>query len=211
MDSLENLDTEQTIIVFDLETTGLISNGVMPHITQWSAVELTSREAFNHFIMPKVAIGAKASEMTGISIKQTLNGPIMTLHDQVQEALSLREAIQEFFEWLDCNQYADVVLVAHNGDKFDFPILIEAMKKVGCFQSFQQRVSWMLDSLPLMREKYPNLSSHSLPRLVRDILGESFNAHHALDDAAALAKLLLKSGLDDDDIDNLALCPSHFD
>ncbi|KAH3699527.1 hypothetical protein DPMN_074483 [Dreissena polymorpha] len=57
-----------TLVIIDLETTGLIDRGfLMPHITQLAVKEIETEVSFSVYVMPKM-ITAKAGELTGISV-----------------------------------------------------------------------------------------------------------------------------------------------
>ena len=46
-----------------------------------------------------------------------------------------------------------VVLVAHNGNRFDFPILLRSMKEQGLLKQFLGCRPMLLDSLEVIREE----------------------------------------------------------
>ncbi|KAK3105392.1 hypothetical protein FSP39_024132 [Pinctada imbricata] len=98
-----------TYIVFDLETTGLIRQGIMPHITQIAAVEMHSGNQFTCYVLPKVPIEASAEKVTGI----VFDGTDLFVNGQKVDAWTISDAIGKLLEWL--GQFNTVVLIAHNG------------------------------------------------------------------------------------------------
>jgi superfamily I DNA/RNA helicase len=76
------------------------------------------------------------------------------------------------------------VLVAHNGYDFDFPVLRRLVQALG--EPFQAA---MYDSLPIARELFP--TSRRLGDLARHFGIELSEAHRALPDTEALAKVFL--------------------
>tara|TARA_B110000008_G_C16936744_1_gene550886 strand:+ start:524 stop:1522 length:999 start_codon:yes stop_codon:yes gene_type:complete len=74
--------------------------------------------------------------------------------------------------------------IAHNGKSFDMPIVKGNCERneIKCEVDFE-------DSLPMFRRNIEN-DSYSQPLLYRSIFGKGYKAHHALDDAEALYKLL---------------------
>lgn len=79
----------------------------------------------------------------------------------------------------------DCTWVAHNGKSFDMPIV-----KGNCDRndiSYEDVV--FADSLPMFKQKL-EMDSYSQPNLYRSIFGVGYKAHHALDDAKALLKLV---------------------
>ena len=183
----------------------------MPHITQFSAVELTTNKSFDHYVMPKVRTIRRVERLTGIAVHRPRYGsPIFRVHGRVKEAISITTAIEKFLKWLDDNKFEDVVLVAHSGDRYDFPLLVRACEDTGKFIDFKRKVVGLLDSWPLMKRKFPYRSSYSQANLCRTELGLSYDTHSALEDSQALAKLLIKADLNERDISSQIDKPSSY-
>ena len=75
--------------------------------------------------------------------------------------------------------------IAHNGKAFDMPIVLgncDRCKLVPDSITFE-------DSLPMLRRKL-NLASYSQPLVYKSLFSSSYKAHHALEDAKALHKIL---------------------
>ena len=82
------------------------------------------------------------------------------------------------------------VLVAHNGRKFDFPILMRSVQCSGQMDTFCDHIISFVDSLPLLQNQLPDRNSYKLEDIVMDILtAELFEAHDATEDVAALQKV----------------------
>ena len=77
------------------------------------------------------------------------------------------------------------VITAHNGYQFDFRILKRMVKSLGARFDL-----CTYDTLPLARDLYP--TSRSLVNLARDFGIDPGRSHRALDDARALAHVVLK-------------------
>ncbi|XP_062607329.1 uncharacterized protein LOC134269118 [Saccostrea cucullata] len=116
-----------TFIVFDLETTDLVRGGKYPHITQIAASVVGSVSEFSAYVYPKVPIASTAQQITGIIVN---NSGTMTVHGQKVHAEDLYSSIDKFCKWL--KKYPSVYLIAHNGRKFDFPVLMNAMMNIKC-------------------------------------------------------------------------------
>ncbi|XP_022289574.2 uncharacterized protein LOC111101394 [Crassostrea virginica] len=69
-------DVDENLVVTNLETTGLIQRGLMPHITQIAAQVMKTDARFSCFVSPKVPISVNAKQVTGIS----WDGEHMTVH-----------------------------------------------------------------------------------------------------------------------------------
>ena len=101
----------------------------MPHLTQIAAREVRSENEFSSYIIPKMPISQGAQQTTGIR----LAGDTMFVDGTEVQTVNLLSAIDDFLQWL--KQYNNVVLVAHNGRKFDFTVLISAVTRRCTFLS----------------------------------------------------------------------------
>ncbi|XP_078377789.1 uncharacterized protein LOC144660943 [Oculina patagonica] len=95
-----------------------------------------------------------------------------------------------------------LVLIAHNGDRFDFPVLINALKRNSLLDEFLSSQVLLLDSLKLITMKTKKKSSiskacegKSLSALYEFLFHEKFAAHDAQEDVASLQSILFKSPL----------------
>ncbi|KAK3100081.1 hypothetical protein FSP39_014529, partial [Pinctada imbricata] len=93
---LKDMSPTYIVHVFDLETTGLIKQGIMPHITQIAAVEMHSGNQFTCYVLPKVLIKASAEKVTGI----VFDGTDLFVNGQKVDALTISDAIGKLLEWL---------------------------------------------------------------------------------------------------------------
>ena len=98
---------------------------------------------------------------------------------------------------------ARIVLIARNGDKFDFPVLINALERNNLLRVFLSINVLRVDSLKIvskeMKQKDSSLQScksKSLSDLNFEcLIKETFDAHDAAEDAAALSRVLFQSPL----------------
>ena len=95
-----------------------------------------------------------------------------------------------------------VVLVAHNGLSFDFPVLLHALERQGLMDQFSKENFLFLDSLKLITEEMKNkhglLSSclsWFLGAVYLFLFNKTFIAHDATEDTKAPARVLYKTGL----------------
>ncbi|XP_071653651.1 uncharacterized protein [Temnothorax longispinosus] len=75
-------------------------------------------------------------------------------------------AFSKFLDYLRL-QKSNIILVAHNGFRFDAPIIIRHMKKFGLFKEFQEIVKGFADTLEIFRE---NLSTRKKKNLIKNHL-----------------------------------------
>ncbi|XP_014037997.1 uncharacterized protein [Salmo salar] len=171
-----------TIVFFDLETTGLDTS--MCDIIQLSAI--SGERTFNVYAVPRCNMTHKASSITGFTVRdpQTL-----LLNGRQVDTIPLREALTSFISFL--RSFHKPLLAAHNARRFDCPVLARALVEFDLKAEFQLAVSGCLDTLPLAREilKGRGLQSFRQENLVRIVVGISYEAHNALEDVRALQRL----------------------
>ena len=164
-------DPFQDYVAFDLETTDkdIADCGIV----QIAAVRVRNRvvvEQFERLVCPGRPISRKASEVHGI-------------HDQdVAEAPTLEQIWPEFRAFV-----GDDLLVAHNGQEFDMPVL---RRLAAALPGVETLVFY--DTLPLAR----SLSDESakLEDLAHRFGVDAGRAHSALDDASTLVGVMRHLG-----------------
>lgn len=149
----------KTLVFFDLETSGLIDwrpgqRPLYPDIIEISMVavhrdSLLSRDSGSG--MPRVlhkltlpvnttrALNCHVTELTGLDNRHLEHAP------QLVPAAST--AVAAFLECLA----PPVCLIAHNGDKFDFPIFLHHFHSVANMQSVISHI-FCVDALPIFKE-----------------------------------------------------------
>ena len=119
-------------------------------------------------------------------------------------AVSQSQGLTDFCTYLEQYSHsARIVLIAHNGDKFDFPVLINALERNNLLRVFLSINVLRVDSLKIvskeMKQKDSSLQScksKSLSDLNFEcLIKETFDAHDAAEDAAALSRVLFQSPL----------------
>ncbi|XP_056000582.1 uncharacterized protein LOC130048208 [Ostrea edulis] len=88
---------QENRVIIDLETTGLIQRGLMPHITQIPAQVMNSDAEFSCYVSPKVLINKNAEQITGIS----WDGEHMTVHGKQVATVSITEAFSKFLKFFE--------------------------------------------------------------------------------------------------------------
>lgn len=161
-------------IYYDTETTGVRTD--KDRIVEIAAYDSTLDKTFVKFINPGCPIPAEASAITGITNEMVANAP------------DFATIAAQFIEF--CGN--DCVLIAHNNDKFDRPILEAEAARSGV-----KLPSWpYIDTLKWSRKYRSDLPSHALQAL-REVYGFAANqAHRALDDVIMLHKIF-SSMIDD--------------
>lgn len=192
--SAANPAPESTVVVvFDLETTGLSTK--TDRIVEIAALVYTARgtaslsrpdlkDHFSQLVNPGKAISVEASVITGITQEMVASEP------------KFGDVIPEFMNWVDTHREASnsehVLLVAHNGKRFDVPVLRHEMKRHGA----QMPNFWMFaDSLLLLRNMLSTRPGgperFSLADLVTHFgIPPPEAQHRALDDVKALSNVI---------------------
>ena len=157
-------------VVLDVETTGL--NTHTDEIIEIGAVRLENGvevAEFSELINPGRAIPEKVVELTGITGAMLRN------------RRTLMEVLPEFARFCE-----GAVLVAHNAG-FDIAFFRRAFRQAGL--PFRYTV---LDTLALVRNQYPQLKSHRLGSMCKQLGISLVNAHRAVHDARATGLMLQK-------------------
>ncbi|MEW8546215.1 MAG: 3'-5' exonuclease [Candidatus Thiodiazotropha sp.] len=181
-------ELEMTKIYVDTETTKL---GYDAEITQLSAY-INDNKTFNCYIMPQGFITEAASEITGLKIKVSNGIRSMYHNGQKVPTVNLQDGLNNFLQWLDSLPLTQKILVAHNGNSFDFPILVKYLENEGLLRKAETIIAGVCDSLPFIRRILPNRKSYKLENVFLDLLDSRFDSHNAISDAKALADIFQK-------------------
>lgn len=192
-ESTENrAKNDYLFLALDTETTGLARYSELHDGTC----------SFSNFLLPKKqAIADSSTKVHGISVQYRNGSKVLMKRGAQLSAVSLRQGLNEFCHFLaqQNKRKKNVVLVAHNGDRFDFPILLNALRGSSLLDKFLSFQVILLDSLKLismeMKQKSSPLrplKSKSLSDLCEFLLNEQFEAHKAQEDVAALACILFR-------------------
>jgi len=159
-----------TYVVFDVETTGLDS--LKDEIIEIGACKVTNGridEIFSTFVKPIKKIPKEITELTGIT------------EEMVADAPTINYVLPDFYKFC----YGST-LVAHN-ISFD----------IGFIHNISKRLSYnfdhvLMDTIEMAREKVPGLKNYKLGTVVEKLGIVLDNAHRAINDATATAKVFIK-------------------
>lgn len=161
--------TEETYVVFDLETTGidLMTNG----ITEIGAVKLVggvAKEQFTTLVKPDYPISDEIVKLTGITPEMVANAPKIGM------------VLPDFMKFID-----GAVLVAHNAE-FDTRFI----KRFAAGEDYEVK-NRVMDTLEMSRKYLPQLRKNGLGVLA-EYFGVVFHHHRALSDAYATAEIFVE-------------------
>lgn len=166
--------TKSKIVIFDLETSGLSHSA---EICQISAA--TESETFNVYMVPK-SMTPGAAAITGLQVR----AGEMYLNDEQLNTVPPRVSLVSFIDFLK-NVGDSIILVAHNGFRFDAPMILRTMQKFGLLADFMFVVKGVADTLPIFRNHLVERKKcFSLTALAVHFLGPSAieGAHDARND-----------------------------
>ncbi|XP_032379883.1 protein PML [Etheostoma spectabile] len=172
--------SQQSLVFFDLETTGLDKSC---EIVQLAAV--SGSHSLNLYVIPRCRMQRGAAKVTGFRVRRQR----LYLHRQLVHTNSLREVLVSFIAFLQMLRRP--LVIGHNIRCFDCPLLARVLDELDLRAEFESAVSGCVDTLPLAREmlKDRGLQSFRQENLVRELLGVNYKAHDALEDVRALQAL----------------------
>ena len=164
---------ENTFVVFDLETTGLVNvptNGKMDAITEIGAVKIIGgeiRERFTTLVDPERKLDEEIVRLTGITDEMLKGAP------------KIGDVIPDFYKFCD-----GCFLVGHNV-QFDYRFIQYYASQDEYF--FEQKA---FDTLAIAQSEL-FLKNYKLDTIA-DHYGITFNHHRACDDALTTAKIFIE-------------------
>jgi len=160
----------KSVVVFDFETTGL--NPENCEIIEIGAVKVENgvcSQTFSTLINPHQKLSLEISELTGITDEMLVFAP------------DLEDVLPDFHKFCQ-----GAVLSAYNIG-FDIQFLLKAGKKFR-YKFDNERI----DTLDLARQKIPSLPNYKLSSVVKALDIVLNDAHRAINDAVATAKVFIK-------------------
>ncbi|MHC1721223.1 MAG: PolC-type DNA polymerase III [Clostridiaceae bacterium] len=165
----ENRTFEDTLVIFDIETTGFSCNN--HKIIEIGAIKLESgriTDTFNEFINPGTPIPNKIVELTGIK------------DEMVKDAEKVDTVLKRFMDFA-----GDSILVAHNSS-FDMSFI-----RKNCIDLGIKCDNGVMDTLALAKFALPELKKYKLDSIARHLKINMGSHHRAVDDANTAAKIML--------------------
>ncbi len=168
--SVEEKTFDGSFVVFDLETTGLDST--KDKIIEIGACKILQGkivETFSTFVKPSRHIPKEITELTGID------------DAMVKDAPSINYVLPDFYKF--CYKST---MVGHNVG-FDISFIYFIAKKLS--YNFDNP---LIDTIEMARNKLPGLKNYKLGTVVDKLNIVLDNAHRAINDATATAKVFIK-------------------
>ncbi|KYN06493.1 PREDICTED: uncharacterized protein LOC108782965 [Cyphomyrmex costatus] len=161
----------QTFVFFDLETTGLIQENVMPRITEIALVAVSKDSLCNSNFPPRVlhklVLPVNPQKVIPVKVQH-----ITKLYNEDMQLLKpfgheLYELIISFLQRLT----SPICFVAHNGDKFDYPIFLEELKRIN--KRFSNEIL-CIDTWKMFNDYFYKRRNVE-PTVIQDLLNDEYN------------------------------------
>lgn len=78
----------------------------------------------------------------------------MSVKGKCVDHTGIRQAIMKFMKWL--GKFQNVVLVAHNGRRYDFPVIVTALNNINQAVLFYNNAAAFIDTLTVFKKVWPN-------------------------------------------------------
>jgi len=152
-------------------------------------VDLHNGLYWNQYIQPTQPIPAETTKINSLSLG--IDNRLCYKGFECQNVVSAAEGIERFLEHLTLNYPDGVILIAHNGETFDFPLLRKYLLKYSMNRSIENicKEIMCIDSLWAFKKHYQGLISYKQDRLIeifRDSCSQK-DAHEALGDCINLS------------------------
>ncbi|CAC5411937.1 unnamed protein product [Mytilus coruscus] len=175
---------EESVVVFDLETTGLSRKS---DITQLAAFDGTT--VFNEYVSPREAISPKVSELTGLTFDFSCDQ--MYHHGKPVESRDIQIVLLKFIDFISKRRNPFFLVITLL--KFDIPILMNKLRQHSLLSEFLLHIYGCIDTIKLARRKFKtkDIGNHKQKKtLVTKLLGIEYDAHNACADVTSLFQLL---------------------
>jgi DNA polymerase III epsilon subunit-like protein len=149
---------------------------------------LCGEREFNAYLTPQSPISLEASTVTGI----TFVGGVMKHNGQVVEHKEPSKGLEEFIEFVkSVGCYSNPILVGHNIQNFDVPVLMNQLVKYKLFDRFSTIVKGFIDTLKVSKRSFSknDVANYKQVTLVSAFVGKDYEAHNAIADVKALKDL----------------------
>lgn len=120
-------------------------------------------KTFTAYIFPKMSISEEASRVTGLCHE----AGEFKVNGERKKAVGIGDGFRDFFNWL--KKFTSIVLIAHNGRRFDFPVLVGAAWYCHLLDVLYSVVHACIDSFFLFRKIFPGQPDYKRDFLVKSL------------------------------------------
>ena len=154
-------------------------------ILQMALVDMSKKvKPWNQYIQPTQRIHSGASAVNKLTV---VNNKLCYNGVECSDVVSIEECIERLWNYLYQNFPAGAVLIAHNGARFDFPLLKRDLMKYDKVHDKKYKML-CIDSIKLFKTQFPGLEAYNQPYLIQRFLGSEnvSSAHEAVGDCVNL-------------------------
>ncbi|KAG5307689.1 TREX2 exonuclease, partial [Acromyrmex insinuator] len=122
----------QTFVFFDLETTGLIQENVMPRITEIALVAVSTESIRNGNknclprVLHKLVLPVNPQKVIPVQVQHMTK----LYNEDMQVLQPFKSELYELIIYFLQRLTPPICFAAHNGNKFDYPIFLEELKRI---------------------------------------------------------------------------------
>ena len=146
-------------------------------------------QQFNQYIKPTIPIDVRATKVH----KLTFVGGTLKHQGNPVDAVTAPEGLRKFSDFV--NSFNKPILIGHNIQVYDLPILMTQMSIHNVLDEFKPKVGGFIDTLKLAKKIWDKETcggNHKQGTLVKTFLGIAYEAHNALADVTSLQQLYLR-------------------
>ena len=145
-------------------------------ILQMALVDMSRKiKPWNQYLQPTQRIQPGASAVNKLTIN---NNKLCYNNVACKDVVSAEEGIHKLRKYLHKNFPNGVVLIAHNGERFDFPLLKRDWIKYNKILDKNYCIN-CVDSITLFKRQFPSLQAYNQPYLLKRFLGaENIESEH---------------------------------
>ena len=163
-------------IIFDLETTGLSCTS--DRIVSIAAIDLYSGDEFYAEVNPQIPMKRAAAAVNGFSDEALKGQPVWETIGPL------------FWQWVSSHQTETLCFIAHNGRRFDMPMLTNELARLSGLPP-AKGAFYIIDTLQIARTLFSDLPSKKLSSIYEHLFKtQPDKQHHALGDAQALLRII---------------------
>ena len=144
--------------------------------------------SWSQYMQPIQRIHSGASRVNKLTIR---NKKLCYNRVECEGVLSPAKGIDNLVGYLQRKYPKGVVLIAHNGARFDFPLLKRDLEKNNNFCKSNYVIE-CIDSIKIFKKHFPTLEAYNQPYLIQRFLGSEnvSDAHEAVGDCENLRDAL---------------------
>ena len=139
------------------------------------------------YMRPTTKISLDATAATGLTCVEW----VLKCKGQILPTVSPKDGLCNFLDILK-TKFEKPILIGHNVQNYDIPVLVNQLAKYGLLEQFRNSVSGFIDTLKLAKKiskKGSDVENFKQETLIKSILKIDYDAHNAVADVTSLQNL----------------------